>query len=82
MKRQRQGTGSGFIISGERIITNAHNVANQNWVLVQRHGIPKKYPAKVVAVGHECDLAVLNVEDPSFWEGTQELNYFTEQRCA
>ena len=42
-----QGTGSGFIISERRILTNAHNIANQNWILVQRHGIPKKYPAKV-----------------------------------
>jgi S1-C subfamily serine protease len=61
-----QGTGSGFIISGRRILTNAHNVANQNWVIVQRHGIPKKYPATVVAVGHECDLALISVEDDDF----------------
>ena len=75
MKRQRQGTGTGFIIEGRRILTNAHNIANQNWVLVQRHGITRKYPAQVMAVGHECDLAVLNVEDASFWEGTQELTF-------
>ena len=26
-------------------------------------------------MGHECDLAVLDVEDPTFWEGTQELEF-------
>jgi len=75
MRRQRQGTGSGFIISGRRILTNAHNVANQNWVLVQRHGIPRKYPAKVEAVGHECDLALLTVAEDSFWNGTCALEF-------
>jgi len=70
-----QGTGSGFIISGRRILTNAHNVANQNWVIVQRHGIPKKYPATVVAVGHECDLALISVEDDDFWVGTVALEF-------
>jgi len=75
MRRQRQGTGSGFIISERRILTNAHNIANQNWILVQRHGIPKKYPAKVIAVGHECDLAVLSVEDEDFWVGTCALEF-------
>ncbi|EKX40735.1 hypothetical protein GUITHDRAFT_164606 [Guillardia theta CCMP2712] len=75
MRRQRQGTGSGFIISGHRILTNAHNVANQNWVLVQRHGIPKKYPARVLFVGHECDLAIIGVEDGDFWVGTKALEF-------
>jgi len=75
MRRQRQGTGSGFIISGRRILTNAHNIANQNWILVQRHGIPKKYPAKVLAVGHECDLALLGVDDDDFWAGTRALEF-------
>lgn len=32
-------------------------------MLVQRHGIPRKYPAKVLAVGHECDLALLSVDE-------------------
>lgn len=75
MRRQRQGTGSGFIIAGKRILTNAHNVANQNWVLVQRHGIPKKYPARVLAVGHECDLALIGVDDDDFWTGTRALEF-------
>ncbi|KAJ1474714.1 hypothetical protein T484DRAFT_1831289, partial [Baffinella frigidus] len=61
-------------------------VANQNWVLVQRHGIPKKYPAQklghgiplkypaqVIHVGHECDLALISVEDDDFWAGTSGL---------
>lgn len=36
-------------------------------------GDPKKYAAKVVAVGHECDLALLTTDAPEFWEGTTAL---------
>lgn len=26
-------------------------------------------------VGYECDLAVLDVEDPTFWDGIQPLQF-------
>lgn len=72
-KQQRESTGSGFIVSGNRIITNAHCVADQAHVIVRKHGDPKKYTARVVAVGHECDLALLTTDAPEFWEGTTAL---------
>ena len=34
---------------------------------MRRHGSSVKHQAKVYAVGHDCDLAVLTVEDPEFW---------------
>jgi len=52
-KQQRESTGSGFIVAGNRIITNAHCVADQAHVMVRKHGDPTKYSARVVAVGHE-----------------------------
>jgi S1-C subfamily serine protease len=66
-KRQTEVSGSGFVISGKRILTNAHVVANQKLVLVRRHGLPDKFIATVSAVGHECDLAMLEVQDERFW---------------
>ncbi|KAL0402582.1 UNVERIFIED_CONTAM: Protease Do-like 10, mitochondrial [Sesamum latifolium] len=68
-KSQRESMGSGFIISGRRILTNAHVVADHTFVLVRKHGSPNKYRAEVQAVGHECDLAILVVENEEFWEG-------------
>ncbi|KAK6915798.1 PDZ domain [Dillenia turbinata] len=68
-KSQRETMGSGFVISGKRILTNAHVVADHTFVLVRRHGSPIKYRASVQAVGHECDLALLVVESEEFWEG-------------
>eukprot|EP00249_Psilotum_nudum_P019192 c27134_g1_i1 orf=414-2402(-) len=72
-KPQREVTGSGFVIRGQRIITNAHIVADQTFVKVRKHGCPEKFKAKVEAVGHECDLALLSVGDDEFWDGICHL---------
>mmetsp|Transcript_924 Transcript_924/g.2898 ORF Transcript_924/g.2898 Transcript_924/m.2898 type:complete len:538 (+) Transcript_924:178-1791(+) len=74
-KQQRESTGSGFIIEGRRIITNAHCVADQAHVMIRKHGDPTKYTARVVAVGHECDLALLTTDSEEFWEGTRPLTF-------
>ncbi len=68
-----QSAGSGFIISGERILTNAHNVSNCRYVELRKENVARLYPARIVFVGHDCDLAVLTVDDKSFFEGTNAL---------
>ena len=65
-------SGSGVVVAapvpgGVGILTNAHVVADQTFVQVRRHGSSVKHRARVHAVGHACDLAVLAVDDPSFW---------------
>ncbi|EPS58030.1 hypothetical protein M569_16788, partial [Genlisea aurea] len=72
-KSQRETMGSGFVISGRRILTNAHVVADHTFTLVRKHGSPTKYRAEVQAVGHECDLAILTVASEEFWEGMNFL---------
>ncbi|XP_020593431.1 protease Do-like 10, mitochondrial isoform X2 [Phalaenopsis equestris] len=73
-KSQRESTGSGFVIPGQKILTNAHVVADHTFVLVRKHGSPTKYKAEVQAVGHECDLALLTVDSEEFWEGMSFLD--------
>ncbi|URD90460.1 Trypsin [Musa troglodytarum] len=72
-KAQRESMGSGFVIPGWRIVTNAHVVADHTFVLVRKHGSPTKYKAEVQAVGHECDLALLTVDSEEFWDGMNFL---------
>jgi len=62
-----QGIGSGFVISGQRIITNAHNASNYKYVEVRKEYEAKRYPAKVAFIGHDCDLAILTMDDDSFF---------------
>lgn len=63
----------GFVIHGKKILTNAHVVADHTFVMVKKHGGSTKYRAQVEAVGHECDLAILVVENEEFWEGVTFL---------
>jgi S1-C subfamily serine protease len=64
---QQKGSGSGFIVSGRRILTNAHVTAYATSVEVRKHGDASKYPARVVAVSHEVDLCILTVDKEAFW---------------
>ena len=66
-------TGSGFVIEGDRILTNAHVVSWSNQILVQRYQDPKPYRARLAYFGRDCDLAVLEVVDPDFFEGIEPL---------
>ncbi|CAL8470933.1 g10475 [Coccomyxa elongata] len=74
-KRQFSSTSSGFIISGKRILTNAHSVDHHTQVKVRRRGSDTKFVASVLAVGTECDIAMLTVEDEDFWEGLCPVNF-------
>ncbi len=65
--------GSGAIIAGNRILTNAHVVANETFLEVKRHGDTTRYEAEVEFISHQSDLAILRVKDKSFFEGTTSL---------
>ena len=69
----RGGLGSGFVIEGQRIMTNAHVVSWSKQLIVYRYQDPRPYRATVDYIGHDCDLAVLRVEDPAFFEGIPAL---------
>ena len=66
--------GAGFVISGRRILTNAHVISGARYITVQREADPRKYPAKVKFVAHDCDLAMVEVDDPDFFKGTTALS--------
>jgi len=57
------GIGTGFLIGKNRILTNAHVVSNARRILITVYGSPKKYPAKVEFIAHDCDLALLSIDD-------------------
>jgi len=71
---QNSRNGSGCIISGKRILTNAHVVANQTFIQVRRAGEARKYTAEVEVVAHECDLAILKVNEDSFFSGVKPID--------
>jgi S1-C subfamily serine protease len=71
----QRGTGAGFLIDGGRIMTNAHVVSNSRYLTVERDGDPNKYPATVLFVAHDCDLALIKVASPDFLKNMAPLTF-------
>ncbi len=74
-------TGSGCIIKGKRILTNAHVVSEQTFIQVRRYGQSRRIPARVVAVSHAADVALLTVDEPDFFDGVEPLDFGTLPRA-
>jgi S1-C subfamily serine protease len=56
-------------------MSNAHVIAWAKQILVRRYQDPRPYQARVAYVGHDCDLAILEVEDPAFFDGIEPLEF-------
>jgi S1-C subfamily serine protease len=61
-------TGSGVVIEGKRILTNAHVVLYASQVQVQANQAGDKLSATVEAIAPGIDLAVLRLDDEKFFE--------------
>src|ERR1700722_13873343 len=61
-------TASGVVIEGKRILTNAHVVLYASQVQIQANAAGDKLPATVIAVAPGIDLAVLQVDDATFFD--------------
>jgi S1-C subfamily serine protease len=66
-------SGSGFVIPGHRILTNAHVVSDATFIQVRRYGEPGRVPARVLHVSDEADLALLTVDEPGFFDAIPPL---------
>jgi S1-C subfamily serine protease len=60
-------TASGVVIEGHRILTNAHAVLYASQVQIQGAGAGDKVSATVEAIAPGIDLAVLKLDDDSFF---------------
>jgi S1-C subfamily serine protease len=63
--------GTGVIIAGNRILTNAHVVDNSVQLQVRKVGSDRKYQAQVAFISDERDLAMITVNDPDFFRDTE-----------
>jgi S1-C subfamily serine protease len=70
--------GSGAIIEGNLILTNAHVVLYASQIFVQADQTTERVPAKLVAIAPGLDLAVVKVDKPSFFEGRPPLPLATD----
>jgi S1-C subfamily serine protease len=63
------------VIAGKRILTNAHVVNHASQVFVQPDKSSNKLSVKVEAIAPGIDLAVLKVDDESFFDAHPELSF-------
>ncbi|TGJ98261.1 serine protease [Leptospira langatensis] len=66
--------GSGFIIAGNKILTNAHVISESKYLKVKHFNSSKYYNAKVEFLGFDCDLALISVDDDEFFAGVEPLD--------
>ena len=68
-------SGSGVVIEGNHILTNAHNLADSTLITVRKQNEDTLFVAKVKFVDHECDLALLSVDDPNFFTDITPMEF-------
>ncbi len=69
--RDSGGNGTGWLVAPNKFVTNAHVVSNSRIVYIKKVGDAKPYRAKILHIAHDCDLAMLELEDPSAFEGVK-----------
>lgn len=67
------GTGTGFVVGKNRILTNAHVVSNSRLLYVTKIDDPTPHEARIVHIAHDCDLALLALRDESILEDVTPL---------
>jgi S1-C subfamily serine protease len=74
----QQVKGSGVVIDGKRILTNAHVVRYASQIYVQPNQSADLIPARVEAMTPSMDLAVLKLDDESFFSKRGTLAFADE----
>ncbi len=64
----QEATGTGIVIEGKRILTNAHVVSYASQVFVEPNQSGEKFAATVEFSAPGIDLAVLKLEDETFFD--------------
>src|SRR5256885_7631916 len=68
-------TGSGVVIPGKRILTNAHVILYASEVQIQANQAGDKISARVESVAPGIDLAVLKLDDEKFFDSHPPLRF-------
>lgn len=70
---ERTVRGNAAVVEGRRLITTADLVQNANLLTVRKRGRYPDYAAQVLLVDYDLNLALLEVNDATFWEGLRPL---------
>ena len=71
----KESTGTGFYIGKNRIVTNCHVVKHATSIRLERNGKPGTFKGIVIFKSELCDLALVTVENDSFWEDLPHVDF-------
>jgi len=67
--RNQQSRKNGIVIAGHQILTTADGFSGQTLCRIRKGGTTQHYTATLNWVDYYSNIAILQVEDPAFWEG-------------
>ncbi|MGC6494376.1 MAG: PDZ domain-containing protein [Myxococcota bacterium] len=70
-------TWQGVYLGDNTVVTTARAVANTTLIRAIAHGSPDRYPARVVHVEPDLDLALVTVDDPTFFDDLEPATLST-----
>ena len=73
LKNSKHYTGSGVLIKDNYILTSAHVVSDATYIEIKKQNTIQKYEAKIKWIAHDIDLALLVVNDKSFYKDMKPL---------
>ena len=73
VSRVRPAQGSGFVIEGGLVMTNAHVVSDTRMLLLFLPDDPQPHPAEVFRIAHDCDLALVRPKQAGLLDGLPAL---------
>ena len=68
-------SGSGVVLNNHTILTSAHIVSQAKFIQISKNNSSKKYLAKLKYMSHQADLALLEVEDKSFFQDIKPVKF-------
>lgn len=74
--QQSSASGAYVEVQGKKcIITNAHAISRATFIQVKHSSGSKKYQAQPWFVSHDADMALLTIEDQSFFKNMKPLSF-------
>ena len=73
-KRPYTRSAMAVVVDGSRLLTTAQMVSDATLVRAQKFGSPPKVAARITHVDNEANLALLSVDDPTFFEGLEPVS--------
>jgi len=72
-KKAASRSGYGCVLSSRRILTTADIVKDSTMIKVEKPAGKEYYPGRVEVIDYDVDLAVVSVEDESFFDGLRPV---------